>query len=166
MNRIRKLLETFLRVLRFLFGCCGLSITLFRSFVKPRHQKHPSSQEGWHGVPGWSGMFLFQRMLPEVFNFGFSLFFYSCISICFGSRDMLRSCLETKEAIPRTRDKAAKKKTAFGLNFDLHQCQVRRGDLLLANRSFPVLLGIDLDLNSFFFEARFKSVLPKNRITV
>jgi hypothetical protein len=49
--------------------------------------------------------------------------------------------------------KAAKKKTAYGLNLDLHQCQVRRGDLLIANRSFPVLLGIDFDLNSFFFEA-------------
>jgi len=49
--------------------------------------------------------------------------------------------------------KAAKKKTAFGLNFDLHQCQVRRGDFLITNRNFPVLLSIDFDLNSFFFEA-------------
>jgi hypothetical protein len=49
--------------------------------------------------------------------------------------------------------KAAKKKTAFGLNFDLHQCQVRRGDFLIANRNFPVLLRINIDLNPFLFEA-------------
>jgi hypothetical protein len=49
--------------------------------------------------------------------------------------------------------KAANKKTAFGLNFDLHQCQVRRGDFLIANRNFPVLLSIDFDLYSFLFEA-------------
>jgi hypothetical protein len=98
-------------------------------------------------------MFLFPGMLPEVCNFGFSLFFYSCISICFGSRDMLRSCLETKEAIPKPRDKAAKKKPAFGLNFNLHQCQVRRSDLLIANRSFSVILSLDFDRSTFFFEA-------------
>ena len=130
-------------------------------------------------------------MLPEVCNFGFSSSFTPNKSICFGSRDMLRSCLETKEAIPRPRDKAAKKKTAFGLNFDLYQCQVRRGDFLISRYvswaafriyhparhrgativypfvitfafllfpclpagRFPVLLSIDFDLNSFFFEA-------------
>ena len=105
-------------------------------------------------MTGWFGTILFQSMLPEVCNFGI-LFcsFTPVIFICFGSRDMLRSCLETKEAFPRPRDKAAKKKTAFGLNFDLYQCQVRRGDFLIANRNFPVLLSIDFDLNSFFFEA-------------
>jgi len=50
--------------------------------------------------------------------------------------------------------KAANKKTAFGLNCALHQCQVRPGDFLIANRNFPVLLSIDFDLNSFLFEAR------------
>jgi hypothetical protein len=35
-----------------------------------------SPLEGWLEVPGWFGMFFFQRMLPEVCNFGFSLFFF------------------------------------------------------------------------------------------
>jgi hypothetical protein len=73
-------------------------------------------------------------MLPEVCNFG--------ILFC--------SFVLTQK---NQKVKAAKKKIAFGLNFDLHQCQVRRGDLLIANRSFPVLLSIDFDLISFFFEA-------------
>jgi hypothetical protein len=62
--------------------------------------------------------------------------------------------------------KAAKKKTAFGLNFDLHQCQVRRGDFLIANRNFPVLLSIDFDLNSFFFEAEVENPYQYHFFTI
>jgi hypothetical protein len=40
------------------------------------HRKFPSVLEGWHVVTGWFGMMLFQSMLPEVCNFGFSLFFF------------------------------------------------------------------------------------------
>jgi len=35
--------------------------------------------EGWHTVPGWSGMVLLQRMLPEVCNFGI-LFLFFCLA--------------------------------------------------------------------------------------
>jgi hypothetical protein len=57
--------------------------------------------------------------------------------------------------------KAANKKPAFGLNLDLHQCQVRPGDFLIANRNIPVLLSIDFDLHSFLFEAGVQDPPPR-----
>jgi hypothetical protein len=59
-------------------------------------------------------------MLPEVCNFG--------ILFC--------SFVLTQK---NQKVKAAKKKAAFGLNFNLHQCQVRRGDLLVSTSELPRL---------------------------
>ncbi len=49
------------------------TFTSFDSGESKSVRKFPSA-EGWHGVPGWFGMILFQRMLPEVCNFGIVLF--------------------------------------------------------------------------------------------
>jgi hypothetical protein len=50
-------------------------------FFNSQFQHKFPSMEGWHEVPGWFQMIPFQKMLPEVYNFGFALFF----------------CLNTKE---------------------------------------------------------------------
>jgi len=49
--------------------------------------------------------------------------------------------------------KNQKIKAANKNELDLYQYKARPGDFLIANRNFPVLLSIDLDLCSFFFEA-------------
>jgi hypothetical protein len=59
-------------------------------------------------------------MFPEVCNFG--------IVFC--------SFVLTQK---NQKVKAAKKKPAFGLNFNLYQCQVRRGDLLAFTSELPGL---------------------------
>ena len=68
------------------------------------------------------------------------VYFTHLIFIGFGVRDVLHSWLDPKRTNPDNyRDKAANKKTAFGLNFDLHQCQVRRGDLASLNLRFDFI---------------------------